>query len=99
MNMRYFWMLCHDAQKTLNVSYHPGQENLGDYPTKVHNGAHHLRMRPFYQHMKQSPRFLPRTMRPSDQKGCVGGIMNPYVRTIPLPKILPLYRLLATTAG
>ena len=33
MNMRYFWLLCHEAQKLFKISYHPGQENLGDYPS------------------------------------------------------------------
>ena len=47
MNMRYFWLLCQEAQQILNVRYHPGAENLGDYQTKLHNGAHHERVRPF----------------------------------------------------
>ena len=47
MNMRYFWLLCQEAQKILTVRYHPGQENLGDMPTKHHNGAQTQRARPF----------------------------------------------------
>ncbi|KAL7525122.1 hypothetical protein ACHAXR_000868 [Thalassiosira sp. AJA248-18] len=44
MNMRYFWLLCQEAQRILNVRYHPGHENLGDFPSKNHNGAqcHHV---------------------------------------------------------
>ena len=41
MNIRYVWLLCQEAQRILNVKYHPGAENLGDYQTKLHNGAHH----------------------------------------------------------
>ena len=35
MNMRYFWLLCHEAQRILSVRYHPGQENLGNMPSKI----------------------------------------------------------------
>ena len=48
MNMRYFWLLCQEAQKILTVRYHPGQENLGDMPTKHHSGAQTQRARPFF---------------------------------------------------
>ena len=87
MNMRYFWLLCHEAQRILNVSYHPGHENLGDYQTKLHNGAHHQRVRPFYLHTKQSPKWLQRAQRPSVRKGCVGRTGDPYMRRTPLPEI------------
>ena len=90
MNMHYFWLLCHKSQKILNVSYHPGQENLGDYPTKLNNGAHHLRVRSFYQHMKESPSFLPRAPRPSERKGCVGRTWDPYYEPITeYPSVIP----------
>ena len=29
MKMRYFWLLCQEAQKNLAVKYLPGKENLG----------------------------------------------------------------------
>ena len=57
MNIRYFWLLCQEAQRILNVRYHPGAGNLGDYQTKLHTGAHHERVRPFYVHTNNSPRF------------------------------------------
>ena len=56
--MRYFWLLCHETHQILNVLYHPGHENLGIYQTKLHNGAHHQRVRPFYFLTKQSPKWL-----------------------------------------
>lgn len=33
--MRYFWLLDHKSQKILGVTYQPGQENLGDYPSNT----------------------------------------------------------------
>ena len=99
MNMRYFWLLCHEAQRILKVRYHPGQENLGDYPSKVHNGAHHLRARPIYLHTKQSPRFLPRAERPSVRRGCVGRAGDPYIRRTPLPNIPSISRTYVAPAG
>ena len=60
MNMRYFWLLCQEAQRILNVRYHPQAENLVDYQIKLHNGPHHKRVRPFDVHTNNSPRFLQR---------------------------------------
>ena len=51
MNMRYFRLFCQEAQRILNVKYHPGAENLGDYQTKLHNGAHHERVRPYFMYI------------------------------------------------
>ena len=31
MEMRYFWLLDQETQKYVDIFYHPGQENLGDY--------------------------------------------------------------------
>ena len=59
MNMRYFWLLCHEAKRILSIKYHPGQENLGDYHTNHHNGAHHQHARPFYLHKGRYPLWLP----------------------------------------
>ena len=87
MNMRYFWLLCHEAQQILNVSYHPGHKNLGDYQTKLHNGAHHQQVGPFYLHTKQSPKWLQRAQHPSVRKGCVGRTEDPYMCRTPLPEI------------
>ena len=98
MNMRYFWLLCQEAQKILAVRYHPGQENLGDMPTKNHNGAHTQRVRPFYLQTRYSPRLLPRAPRPSVRRGCVGKPGNPYMHRNPLPVIPTLTRTVAATA-
>ena len=72
MNMRYFWLLCQQAQRILQVSYHPSQENLGNYQSKVHNGAYHKCVSPFYIHSEHSPSFLQQALIPSARQGCVG---------------------------
>ena len=99
MNMRYFWLLCHEAQRLLKIRWHPGHENLGDFPSKVHNGAHCQRARPFYLQTSQSPLFLPRAQRPSVRRGCVGKPGDPYVRRNPLPDIPILTRTYGARAG
>ena len=88
MNMRYFWLLCQEAQRILNVRYHPGAENLGDYQTKLHKGAHHERACPFYVQTNKSPQFLQWAARPSVRKRCVGQTGDLYTRRITLPDIL-----------
>ena len=84
MEMRYFWLLDGHHQKIFSFQYHPGFENLGDYPSKGHTGGHHLHVRPFYVHMPTSPRFLPRAAKPSVRRGCVKQV-GPYTRKSPLP--------------
>jgi hypothetical protein len=99
MNMRYFWLLCHEAQQILKVRYHPGHENLADFPSKNHNGAQCQRARPFYLQTSQSPQYLPRAQRPSVRRGCVGKPGDPYVRRNPLPDIPILARTVVAPAG
>ena len=55
VNMRHFWLLCQEAQRILSMRYYPGADNLGDYQTKLHNGAHHERVCPFYVRKFNSP--------------------------------------------
>ena len=101
MNMRYFWLLCQEAQRIFKVEYHPGLENLGDYPTKHHTGPHHQHVRPYYVHENgKSPRLLPRAERPSVRRGCVGtGGVSPWLRRNPLARIPTKVRTLAAPAG
>ena len=73
MNMRYFGLLCQEAQRIFNVKYHPGAENRGDYQTKLHNGAHHKRVRPFYVHTNKSPRFYSEQNAQVNVKGALDG--------------------------
>ncbi len=72
MKMRFFWISDKCAQQMYALRWHPGQENLADYQSKHHTGAHHTKVRPWYLHEANSPKELPRALRPSALKGCVG---------------------------
>jgi hypothetical protein len=58
MEMRFFWVGDKIAQNMYDVSWHPGMENLADYQSKHHLGSHHVKVRPWYLHMENSPRNL-----------------------------------------
>jgi hypothetical protein len=49
-------------------------------------GCHHIAVRPWYLHMENSPRFLPRAQTPSALKGCVGTLDDRYLHMVPLPR-------------
>jgi hypothetical protein len=59
MEMRYFWLLDGEAQCLFQLYYQPGQENLGDYPSKHHTADIHQHICLYYVHMHNSPTFLP----------------------------------------
>ena len=86
MEMRFFWIGDKVAQEMYALRWHPGQENLADYQSKHHAGSHHVLVRPWYLHMKNSPRVLPQAARPSALKGCVGTLKDGYIRKVPLPR-------------
>ncbi len=71
-----------------NFKWHPGMENRADYQSKHHPGAHHTAVRPYYLHEENSPLELPRAIRPSTLKGCVGTLKDGYVRNVPLPRVV-----------
>jgi hypothetical protein len=85
MEMRFFWISDKVAQDMYTLSWHAEQENLADYQSKHHSGAHHIAILPWYLHMENSPRELPRAVVPSTLKGCVGTLNDGYVRKVPLP--------------
>ena len=85
--MRYFWLLDQEAQKYFKSIYQPGQENTGDYPTKHHTGPIHVHVRPYYLHLHNSPKILPRAMTPSARQGCAETLEYPYHKMVPLPRI------------
>ena len=62
--MRYFYACDQVDKKYFIVYWHPGAENLGDYPSKHHDAAHHKQVRPIYLHEKNSPRVLVRALTP-----------------------------------
>ena len=87
MEMRYFWLLCQEAQKLLNVTHQPGAENMGDYPTKAHFRQIHRHVKPHYLHMLNSPTILYRAAMPSTWQGCAEILGDRYQGKIPLPRI------------
>ena len=94
MEMRFFWVGDKVAQEMYDLSWHPGQENLADYQSKHHVGSHHVNVRPYYLHMDNSPQYLPRALRPSTLKGCVGTLKDGYIRKVPLPRLSTVDRVI-----
>ena len=72
MEMRYFWVTDQVHRKILDIIWQPGAENLADYFSKHHIGAHHKKVRSWYIHTPNSSRELPRALAPSALRGCVG---------------------------
>ena len=87
MEMRYFWLLDGEVQKLFRFHYQPGQENLGDYPSKHHSADIHQHVRPYYVHMDNSPTVLPRAAKPSSRRGCAETLADPYKGKTPLPRV------------
>ncbi len=85
--MRFFWVADAVKQGKFDIKYYPGKENLADYQSKHHIGAHHTAVRPWYLHKLTSVHELPRADKPSTLKGCVGTLTDGYVRTSPLPQV------------
>jgi hypothetical protein len=86
MDMRFFCVGDKIAQEMYKLRWHPGQETLADYQSKHHAMSHHIIVRPWYLHMENSPRFLPRAQKPSALKKCVGTLNDGYIRNVPLPR-------------
>ena len=89
MEMRYWWLLDQEAQRLFTFHQHPGQENLGDYPSKHHTGDIHQHVRPYYVHMNNSPTHLPRAQMPRTRRGCAGILGDGYRKKVPLPSVRP----------
>jgi hypothetical protein len=88
MEMRYFYVCDQVRRGHFLVRHYPCQENLANYTSKHHDEAHHIKVRPYYQHERNSPRFLPRALRPRDLRGCVEfGEKAGYKKGSPLPQI------------
>jgi hypothetical protein len=59
MEMKYFWRCEKHAQKMFSFEWHPGMEILADYQSKHHPGGHHMAVRPYYLHEKNTPWNFP----------------------------------------
>jgi hypothetical protein len=68
--MRYFRLLDGKTQQYFKFYYQPGQENLGNYPSKHHTANIHKHVRPYYVHTDKSPALFPRALKPSTWQGC-----------------------------
>jgi hypothetical protein len=87
MEMRFFWVSDTVEQRKFDLKYYPGKENLADYQSKHHVGAHHQAIHPWYLHKPNSVRELPRASKPSTLKGCVGSLPDGYLKLNPLPQV------------
>lgn len=88
MEKNYFWVTDQVKRKQFDVRWHPGKENLADYPSKNHDASHHREVRPWMLHIESiSPITLPRAQKPSTLRGCVGTLEDGYLRHAPLPRI------------
>ncbi len=87
METRYFWLLDGKTQQYFKFYYQPGQENLGDYPSKHHTADIHKHVRPYYVHANKSPALLPWALKPRIQQGCAETLGDPYAKKFPLPCI------------
>ncbi len=84
IKMRFFWVGHKIAQEMYALQWHPGQGNLANYQSKHHVGSCHATVIPWYLHMENSLRVLPRAQRPSTLKGCVGILKDRYICKVPL---------------
>jgi hypothetical protein len=48
MEMRFFWVADAVRAGKFDIQYYPGKENIGDYQSKHHLGAHHIAVCPWY---------------------------------------------------
>ena len=87
MEMRFFWVADAMEQKKFNIKYYKGNENLADYQSKHHLGAHHQSVRCWHLHEPNSVHELPTASKPSTLKGCVGTLPNGYLKSNPLPQV------------
>jgi hypothetical protein len=87
MEMRFFWVADAVEQGKFDIKYYPRKENLADYQSKHHIGAHHTAVHPWYLHELKSVRELPRANKPSTLKGYVGTLTDGYVRTSMLHQV------------
>jgi hypothetical protein len=82
--MLYFWLLDGEFQKLFCFYYQPGQENLGDYPSKHHSADIHQHVQ---AHTNNSPTVLPQAAKPSSWRGCDKTLADPYKGKTPLPRV------------
>jgi hypothetical protein len=85
--MRFFGVEDKVDHDMYELKWHPRIKNLADYQSKHHVGSHHATIRPYYLHQDNSPKILPRALRPITLKGCVGTLDGGYVQNVLLPRV------------
>ena len=70
MNTRYFWTISKQDEKTIDVSWHPGRENIADYSSKHYSPTIHKNIRPTYLHIPNSRRYIQRSVTPHLLREC-----------------------------
>ena len=85
MEMRYFYFCDIVKHKEVQVNWHPGQENIGEYASKHHDTKHHQQVVPIYLHETNSSQILPWATNPSVLRGYVGTIPVGYICGLTLP--------------
>lgn len=86
MEMRYFWLLDQEARQNFDFLYQPGQENMGDYPSKEHVGGIHKHVKLYDRHIDNSPKYLQQAAKPSSRRGCAETPVRPISQTGPITK-------------
>ena len=87
MNKNFFWIIDQVDLKYFRAVWAPSLEYLVDYFTKHHTAKHHLKVRPYYLHMDNSPRTLAKSPSPSWLRGCVESVFHGYAKQSPLVTI------------
>jgi hypothetical protein len=88
MDMRYLWIQDRIEQGQFEVSWAPGDTNLGDYFTKHHSPSHHKRLRPFYLHSQAEPMVSHNTKHPV-LRGCVNLCTTSHTDNVHVPSLGP----------
>eukprot|EP00957_Ditylum_brightwellii_P168733 12843306-Ditylum_brightwellii.AAC.1 len=71
IDMHFYWVHDHCAQKHFIVYWAPGKYNMVNYHTKHHTSAHHQRICPTYLHVEKLVAYVTELNCPSGLQGCV----------------------------
>ncbi len=85
--MQYFWLLDSKVQKFFQFYYQPGEENVGNCPSKYHSPDTHQHVCPYFVHMNNFPTDLPWAAKPSSWQGCAKTLADPYKGKIHLARV------------
>jgi hypothetical protein len=88
MDMRYYWIQDRIEQGQFDVSWAPGDTNLGDYFTNHHSPYNHKRLRPFYLHIQADPILHHNTKHPV-LRWCVNLCTTSQTDNVPVPSLGP----------